>query len=110
MYKLTSLLPFPTYIEVVPGGKLDFDSGAMIKFLDDPKLPENVHKHFFEKYDVLAVDKKDGEECLLCTYAKDKGKKAAMNGGQVSDNPYKGGYDSELWLEGFFSTRLINNG
>ena len=92
MYKLTSLLPFPTYVDE-----------------PSPQRQEGLHKHFFEKYDVLAVDKEDGEECLLCTYAKDKGKKAAMNGGLVSDNPYKGGYDSELWLEGFFSIRVINN-
>lgn len=108
MYILTSLLPFPTYVKVGDVEKLNFDNSATIKFLDDSKFTE-VHKHFFEKHDVLAVDKEDGEECLLCTYAKDKGKKAAMNGGLVSDNPYKGGYDSELWLEGFFSTRLINN-
>lgn len=89
MYKLTSLLPFPTYVDG-----------------PSPQLQEGLHKHFFDENIILAVDK---EECLLCTYAKDKGKKAAIDGKLVSDNPYKGGYDSELWLEGFFSIRLINN-
>jgi hypothetical protein len=50
------------------------------------------------------------EDCVFCEHAKNLGKKAAMRGGLKSDNPYRraSGRDSEMWLEGFESIKVID--
>ena len=89
-YKLVSILPFPTY----------FDMPSQIE--------EGFHKHLFYEHSVLAANKAEDEgECPLCAHAHNLGKKVAMRGGLKSDNPYKEGFDSENWLKGFNSIKVI---